>query len=141
MTLHLFMQQYTKPLYHILRRLNLPKSTLQTFELKTGLGKIGGKKLFYRIAANENEILLKFFQVFLFILWALKIQGVESRARSQSFTNSNSSIFANLHKDSSRLAIWPALLEQYQMEWHNPFLPHLNLGEVVNFKGRKEALD
>ena len=60
--------QYTKPLYHISRRLNLPKSTLQAFELKTGLGKIGGKKLLYGIAANENEILLKFFQVFLFIL-------------------------------------------------------------------------
>ena len=62
------MQHYTEPLYHILRRRNLPKSTLQTFELKTGLGKIEGEKLFYRIAANENEILLKIFQVFLFIL-------------------------------------------------------------------------
>ena len=68
LTLHLFMLQYTKPLHYILRRLNLPKSTLQAFELKTGLEKIEGEKLFYRIAANKNEILLKFFQVFLFIL-------------------------------------------------------------------------
>ena len=68
LTSQLSMQQYTKPLYHILRRLNLPRSTLQTFELKTGLGKIEGKKLFYRIAANESEIVLKIFRIFVFIL-------------------------------------------------------------------------
>ena len=106
----LLLLQCTSPLYHIVCRLSWQKRALKMIDLKTGIGKIQGKNCF---TANKSEILFNFYQLFLFILWVMNIQGVEGCARSQSFTNSNLSIFANLHKDSSRSAIWPALMYRY----------------------------
>ena len=93
-----------------LRRGCLQKARIKKVWLEKRLGGDLGEKVVYRIARNGKEILLNFLKTFFFILWTMEIQGVEGRARSQSFTSGHSSIFAILHKDTSRFAIWPTLM-------------------------------
>ena len=89
-----------------------------------------GKKFLYRIAGNGKEILLIFLKTYVFfILWTLKIQWVEGRASSQSFNSGYSSIFANLHKDTSRFAMWPTLPFHLNIEennWNYHFFSKVN---------------
>ena len=79
-----------------LRRGCLQKARIKKVWLEKRLGGDLGEKVVYRIARNGKEILLNFFKTFFF--------------QFVNISNVNSNIFANLHNDTSRFAMWPTLM-------------------------------